>query len=68
MNTQEFRRVSVSDAETRVTNPVFALPLQRAIRATGGLFLPILLFGFDSFKRLGHEIASEFSGIWRAWD
>ena len=29
-------------------------------------FLTILLFGFDSSKRLRHEFASEFSGVWRA--
>jgi hypothetical protein len=28
----------------------------------------ILLFGFDSSKRLGHEFASEFSGVWRTGD
>ena len=30
--------------------------------------VPILLFGFESSKRLGHEFAGEFGGVWRTGD
>jgi hypothetical protein len=30
--------------------------------------LRLLLCGVESSKRLGHEFASEFSGVWRAGD